>query len=97
MVLEKFSFYFISVLFLKNIEVCAKAHGQIWSGRLQVTPWSAYLRDRDSRQATTLNWLGSSAPQGSEVHVRPQIRDGVVLEYIHSELRALPGWRLKQV
>ena len=25
--------YFISVLFLENIEVCAKAHGQIWSGR----------------------------------------------------------------
>ena len=29
--------YFISVLFLENIEVCAKAHGQIWSGRLPET------------------------------------------------------------
>ena len=43
--------------------------------------------------------------------VRPQIEDGVVLEYIHfqhtdinnmhsclyTELRALPGWSLKQV
>ena len=42
--------YCISVYFLENIEVCAKAHGQIWSGRLQVTPWSAYRRDRDSLQ-----------------------------------------------
>ena len=35
--------YFISVLFLENIEVCAKAHGQIWSGRLQDT---LYISER---------------------------------------------------
>ena len=42
------------VFYWKNIEVCAKAHGQIWPSRPQVTLWSAYLRDWDSRQATTL-------------------------------------------
>ena len=36
--------YFISLLCLENIEVCAKTDGQTWSGRLQVTVWSANLR-----------------------------------------------------
>ena len=36
-----------SVLFLENVEVCAKAHGQIWSGR-------PGFPVHDSPQATTL-------------------------------------------
>ena len=32
-------------MFWENTEVCAKALGQIWSSRLQVTLWSPYLRD----------------------------------------------------
>ena len=73
--LEDFSLYFISVLFLENIDFCAKAHGQIWFGRLQVSLWSACLREWDSS--------GQHAYGSAARPLRPQIKDGVVLEYIH--------------
>ena len=72
---------FYSVLFYENIEVCAKAHGQIWSGQ---TLWSAYLSRL--RLSSGYHANGSAARP-----LRPQIKDGVVLEYIHFPgLSALP-------
>ena len=69
-------FYFCIVF--ENIEVFAKAHGQIWCGRLQVTLWSAYPRQTKTILVRpTRLLLGGSAARP----LRPQIKDGVVLEY----------------
>ena len=52
------------MLFLENIEVCAKAHGQRWYGRLQVTLWPAYLNDTLVKPPCL--WLSGSASQASD-------------------------------
>ena len=78
-IIVKFVIYFC--VFLENIEVGANAHGQIWPERLQVTLSSAYLREWDSPQATTpttTHAYGSAARP-----LRPEIKDGVILQYIH--------------
>ncbi len=59
---------------MENIEACAKAHGQIWSGRLQVILCiSERLRLSLSHHA-----YGSAARP-----FWPQIKDGVILECLH--------------
>ena len=75
----------MSVLFLENIEVCAMAPGEIWSGRLQVT-----LSERLRHSSTGRHAYGSAAPP-----IRPQIKDDVTLEYIHFQnfqSENLPHW-----
>ena len=70
-----FSLYFISVLFLENIEASAtcEAHGQItqiWSSRLQVPERLRLLSGHYVYGLAT--WP-----------LRPQIKGGIVPEYIH--------------
>ena len=77
------SFRFVSfqsnLLFLENTEVFAIASRPVvkYGPADSRSPlWSAYLRDSDFRQATTLVVRGLDPP-------RPQIKDSFVLEYIH--------------
>ena len=61
-----------------------------WLNIVRQSPgYPVVSRDWDSRLATTLSGLAARP-------LRPQIKDGAVLEPF-TELRTLPGWRLKQL
>ena len=66
------------MLFLENIEVCAKNHGQIWHGPADVGHPVVSIPERP-RLPSGHRAYGSAARP-----LRPQIKDGVVLESLGS-------------